>query len=408
MKPAKLLLFKNARRVLHTSRRDFAHKVLFCALLALIPAVMLASVMDKGGAYVYFSLSELKSGAFTIGTEWAVRNGIPFRESLITINDRVKMAGGRRELVARESGYPARQNGVFVGGGGLMRNIDPPVERYVDANISGIAEFAEAMRQDRKQTYLMLIPTSGAILQHQLPPYAGSVMVNQLGFIEDVYGRVSGAATTIDAYSPLIARQGQYIYYRTEDNLTALGGYYVCAAMLSRMGLGRADLNQFDIDYVNDRFYGDLYDETGYADVTADLISVYRYSIQNRVPHEYLVTHAGDGGTKTYHTLFPEHAVTLGGAPDIFLGGMSAVVDVKTASQYSGKLLIFGDKTALAYMPFLVNNCERVTFIDLSRKQSEFEHVDLMEYDKIIFAYGVESFMHTNNPSRVTALLAQG
>lgn len=381
-------------------------KLLFCVLLALIPAVVFTSVWRQGNAGT-FSLWDAGGGALTIEAEWLARSGIPFREQLTVISDRIKMVGGHREIVARSYGYPSKQNGVFIGNGSLMRNIDAPIERYVDQNIQGVAEFAEAMRQNRKQTYLVLIPTAGAIMQQKLPRYASSVMVNQYGFIEDVYGRVSGAATTVDAYSPLIARQGQYIYYRTEDNLTPLGGYYVYAAMLSRMGLGKADFNQFEIDYVNNRFYGDLSDETGYTDVTPDLISVYRYSPTNRTPHGFLVTHSGSAETKTYHTLFPEHAVTLGGELDIFLGGISAVTDIRTSSQHSGRVLIFGDKTALAYLPFLSNNCEQATLLDLSRGKSELGQVDPLNYDKIIFAYGVESFMHTTIPSRAMELLEQ-
>lgn len=383
-------------------RADYK-KALFFAIISIILVLTVFSAFWGESA----GIGEMRDNGvtFPVWSERLTAENFPFGGGLRELGSIMASIEGQREIVRQSYGYPVKQNGIFVTSDSLMKNIDPPIPHYVGENIAGVVEFAESMRQSRKQTYLMLIPTSGAIVQQKLPRYSQSVMVNQYQFIEDAYSRAAGSAVTIDAYAALIARQNQYIYYRTENNLTSLGGYYVYSAIISRLGIGKADYSQFDIDYVNNGYYGDLCAESGYTSLPPDMVSLFRYSASNPAIHEFTVTHRGDGGEKVYHTLYPEGAAVLGEPLDIFLGGISAVTDIKTHSQFSTRLLVFGDKTAISYLPFLANNCSQVTLVDLFHDKSRFEDIDPLDYDKIIFAYGIESFMHTNNPARATALL---
>lgn len=375
-------------------------RLIFCAVCAAIPAAVALALWSHVGVAADmqrtrdFPVYGGDESEFAIDAEILVRSGIPYRKELETLGN---------TLALRPQLRLENETGIFVSPDGLMKNIDPPVEAYVEENIKGIIRFAEWARINRRQTYVALIPTASAIMQRNLPQHAESVVVNQRQFIEDVYSRLSGSATTVDVYSALWQKQSQYIYYRTENNLTSLGGYYVYAAMTSRMGLGQAKINEFDIEYADNAFYGDLYRESGYRDVMPDSVSLFRYAPNNRVAHEFLVTKTDGISYKTYHTLFPQSAAAFGNGLDVFFGGISAVTDIKTASQYSSNLLVFGDKTALAYLPFIANNVNRVTLADLFHGKSELSSVNIDDYDKIIFAYGVESFMHTNNPSRASA-----
>lgn len=382
-------------------------KLLFFLIAALMPLLVLIPAWNPAAAQLALKDNENSAGTLSAWFENYVRLNMPFRGLLLQINLNIVMAGGQREIMTQSYDYPLRQNGIFVGDDALMKNINPPVDEFVQENTTGIIEFAERMRASRVPTYVTLIPTSGAIMQQKLPPFAQSVMVNQKEFIEDTYSKLSGSTTTVDAYGALINRQNQYIYYRTEDNLTQTGGYFVYAAMLGRLGIGVPTLSQFSIDYADNQFYGNLYAESGYHNVSPDMIALFRYSPSNRSPREYLVTHTAAGTAKTYHTLFPEHMLNLGNKQAVYLGGLSAVTDIKTSPQSSVHVLVFGDKTALAYLPFLANNCGRVTFIDLSYEPEEFSGIDPRDYNKVLFAYGVESYMHTNNPAGAVGLLQE-
>jgi hypothetical protein len=329
--------------------------------------------------------------------EGSLQESFPFRDELLRIHELIDIPG---------LGAPGRQTAFFVGDGYIMRNLSPPAGAYVRENIERVVEFSENIRQYRTQIYLMLVPGSGAILQQRLPDYASSVMVNQRQFISEVYGAVSGAAVTIDAYSPLIQRQTQYIYYRTEDNLTALGGFYVYAAMLQRMALGEANFNLFGTEYRETDYYGNLADEAGRRGAAPDQIAIYPYGGANSPGLEAAVRHTdSDGEGKLYHTLFPEEAAALGGPMDIFLGGLSPVTDITSSRPLGSRVLVFGDRTALSYAPFLAANCSRVTIVDLSYPAEVFAQINPADYDKIVFAYGADTFMHTSHPAKAVELL---
>jgi hypothetical protein len=231
-------------------------------------------------------------------------------------------------------------------------------------------------------------------------------MVNQRQFIGDIYGVAAGAVITVDAYTPLIQRQNQYIYYRTENNLTALGGFYAYSAMLRRMALGEAELSRFNIDYFSEGYFGDLAREAGRSSALADEISLFRYGGASAAPLEFMVTHtdAATGETKTYHSLYPEEAARLGQPLDIFLGGLSSITDIASSKHLAAKVLVFGDETALSYAPFLAADCSRVTVVDLADAPENLSRINPAEYDKVVFAYSVESFMHTNYPARAALM----
>lgn len=375
-------------------------KILALAVCAVIPAIMTLAAYNNSKLE---STRDYTDPTFGLRLERVIRNSFPFSKQLLDLRNLINISGGRREIVTQVYGLPIKQNGIFVSENSLMKNIDEPVESYVDQNIESIAVFADELRQDRVQTYFMLIPTSGAILQQNLPPYADSVMVNQRRFIDDVYNRISGSVTTIDVYSPLFAARNQYIYYRTENNLTSQGGFYIYSAMLPRLQLGQAQLNRFDVEYIAGSFYGDLAKESGYTSLSPDIVSLLRYSLSNRYFHEFMVTHKSAKGEKTYHTLYPKHLSAEGEALDIFLGGMSPVTDIFASTEHTEKILLFADRTAISYVPLLANNCERLTVVNLSSYNFMLNEINPVDYDKAIFAFSTESFMQMPEPSRAAS-----
>lgn len=381
-------------------------KIITLIIFAIVPAFTLLAAYSYDREFPQKVMAPASVSHLGLYLERVIRDSFPFNKQLLNMRNRINLSGGRREIVTQVYGLPVKQNGIFVSENGLMKNIDEPVETYVNMNVAGIADFAEELSQDRVQTYFMLIPTSGAILQQNLPGYADSVMVNQRSFIDDVYSRISGSAVTVDAYSALFAMRNQYIYYRTENNLTSLGGYSVYSALLSRLGLGQAQISQFDVDYVSGSFYGDLSAESGYTSISPDTVSLLRYSPLNRRSHEFMVTHISARGRKTYHTLYPAHMAASGNMLDIFIGGLSPITDITASTGYTAKILLFADRTAISYAPLLANNCERLTIANLSSYNFMLDDISLKDYDKVVFAFSVESFMQMPEPSRAASFFS--
>jgi hypothetical protein len=363
-------------------------------ILALVPLVALfprgAAGGDRGGVS---PLTALVSGEFAQSLESYVRENLPFGQVFQRMGVSLRYLGGNRE-----------QNGIFIGEDALIKNIAPPDESVLARNNAAVQDFAQYLRSVDIPFYFSLIPTAAGVLRESLPPYAQ--VFDQRHFIEDVYGEMTGKLVTVDTYLPLSNNRGEYLYYRTENNLTAYGGYYVYAAMLSRLGVtDNPSYDLYEIRYGSDRFRGDLYRLSPYENILPDVQLFFRYT---EYPREYTATHVDDDGTLLYHSLFPEHFSDLGQDMSVYLGGISAVVDVKSSAPFDRSLLVFGDETALAYLPFLANHYERVTFVDLSRYGTLFRDTQLADYDQILMAYSVETYISPPaSPARVALFIEE-
>ena len=62
-------------------------------------------------------------------------------------------------------------------------------------------------------------------------------LFNQRSFIDSVYTEMSGAVSVVDTYLRLLSGMDGYIYYRTLDNLTPMGGYLVYEQLGTRLGI---------------------------------------------------------------------------------------------------------------------------------------------------------------------------
>jgi len=361
--------------------RKLAWSVFCLALLALPVAVLWGGLPGP-------TWYDLREGTYIVRLEDAV-------QSSISRNNRLRQAGLRISLL----GGTQQRNDVFISREGLIKNIDAASTARVQANVDAILRFSQ---EAEVPTYLTLIPTSCAILQQRLPPYA-EIYNNQRQLIDDVYSQMIGRVTTMDVYPVLFNRREQYLYYRTENNLTALGGYYVYSVIGAKL-VGREinDYSQFNIEYLPEPYYGDLYQQSPYQNVEPDRLSYFHYT---RFSREYLVRQKGESGAKSYHTLYPTHLAALGQPMSTYLGGLSAVTRLHISSPYAHSLLIFGDKTALSYVPFLANNYQNITIVDLFQlTQEQAAEIRIGDYDQVLFAYSVETF-DSNIPLRAENLL---
>lgn len=346
-------------------------------LLGLIPLIVL---FPRGGVWQSeeaVTAEILTTGAFSQSVEAYTRSNFPLADRLRGLAVNLRYLGGSRE-----------QNGVFINGDRLLKSVSVPDPGVVERNNEAVLEFARYLRSSDIPFFFALIPTASGIMSQSLPAYAQTL--DQRRLIEDVYSQMTGKLTTIDTYLQLSSNREEYLYYRTEDNLTAYGGYHVYAAMAKRLrAVDTPSYSAYDITYAGNSFRGDLYETAPFDTITPDVLVVFRYTKHLR---EYMVTHVDEEGSRLYHTLYPEHLQLLGRDTDIYLGGSAVVVDIRTSAPYDRSLLIFGDKTAQAYLPFLVNHYRQVTLVDLSRDPVLYSGILAEDYDQVLMAYSVETY----------------
>lgn len=311
---------------------------------------------------------------------WAsqsVKRFLATSQTLETLAPRIMFAAGAKE-----------QDGIFITPNYLLKNVQPPDEAVLEQNLQGIETF---LQRHNLPATLMLIPTACAIKQQEVP--ARATLFNQKQLINDCYNRLAGSASTVDAYGALFAAKDQYTYYRTESNLTGLGGYYLYTALAQKLGFSTRGLDQFEVENLPQDFYGSLYQRSGYKGVSPDLLTLYRFA---RFSRQYRLSLQRDGETKCYYTLFPTHLAALGNPREVLMGGFGSRTDLSVVSPFEETMLIFADETVISYLPFLAVHYGNITVLDLqSCTPEQLAAIDLEEYDRFVFAYSVDNFIHS-------------
>ncbi len=322
-------------------------------------------------------------GSWADRAVWRQLRGI---DRLAQLAPAMLLAGGAKE-----------QDGIFITEGYLLENIAPENPEVLEQNLVGIERFLTT--HNIPATFL-LIPTACVIKQQEIP--ARAELYNQKTLIADCYARLSGKAGTADAYERLFSAKEQYTYFRTESNLTGLGGYYVYTALAPRMGYAARAIDQFEVEQLPGDYYGALYQRSSYKGADPDLLTLYRFS---RYSRQYQLSLTHDGEKKNYYTLFPTHLAQLGEPKSVLLGGFGQRMDISVVSPFEESLLIFGDETALSYLPFLVVHYGNITMIDLERCTDDMLAALVADdYDQVLFAYSVDRFIHDPVAARAALL----
>jgi hypothetical protein len=341
--------------------------LLFCALVLLSFGVIVGSALR----------TSQPSSFSQIGT-WAnriVRDELKKIPAIEQLAPSLMLLGGAKE-----------QDGIFITEDYLLENITPTDDDLLEENVAGMEDFLD--RYDIPAA-VVLIPTAVAIKQQEIP--VNAELYNQKAMITDVYNRLNGRASTIDAYTSLFSARDEYTYYRTASNLTGLGGYYVYTAIASRMDFTARPLNQFEIEHLSEDYYGDLYARSSYKGTQPDLLTLYRYTRSERL---YRLTCIRDEQERTYYSLFPTHLEELDRPEDVILGGYGQIIDISVVSPYDDSLLILTDDTALSFLPFLVIHYGHVTAVNTTTAtKDQLAAIDPEKYDHVLFAYSVKTML---------------
>ena len=367
-------------------------RLLPLGFIALILAIALGAVAgDPGGALRVLAQGWDHPTVMAEALEGFLRENLPFRQELREGVLRLRLFGGSAE-----------ENGLCLLGDGLVPDLK--VGEDDTLHRGNTRQVLRAAQDSGAPTYLMLIPTACAIYADELPGYLP--LYDQRGFIESTYQQFYGSAVTVDAYNALLYSDSDYLYYRTVDSLTPLGGYDLYRALAPRLGFTAAPLEQFEVTYLDHGYYGGLYDRWGYGGVRPDVVAVYRDTASQTASR---VVNWERSGEKTYYTLYPEEAASSGDAMDVILGGAAPRIEIRTLGARESSLLVVGDRTALSFLPFLAEHYSRITFLDLSLLTSgEIARFSEGEYSQVLFAYSLDSYLTTDAPAKAADLALPG
>ncbi len=364
-----------------TSRRIAALILLFLMFGTLLAITVNSKI--SGNAFPKYNRFYYMAEYMT-DIENFVKENFPFREEMENSSIKLQLLLGKQE-----------HDDLFIGDNILIEDIGQPDETVLRKNLKEIQNFVEM--ESSTPISVMYLPTKYAIKQQELPDNAEYFAFNQKNFIDESYAALAGKATTVDAYSTLFANNDNYLYYRTDPNLTGLGAYYAYTALLPKMGLTPLEQDEFEQQHISHDFYGETFAASSYKDISPDIITLYHPTNQSSVT----VTHHSDY-SYTYNELYPEHLKELSGDFSVILGGNSGDITIRSGLKRQRSLLVFGDERILPILPLLSAHYSEIRFIDFEHwNDTVLQELDLENTDRILIAYSVETLIHDTDPAQL-------
>lgn len=353
-------------------------------------AVLCYNVGKYSGEFPKVTVENLLNGEFFGEFENYIIECVPKKQEIRQLATGAEKMLGRYEF-----------GDTYVGENMLLEKAKSPDEYMTNKNIEAITEFTE---KNRIPVFSVIVPTKVAIMQQQLPKY--TQLTNQKNFIEDVYNKFSGVVSCVDIYPTLFAHQKDYIYYKTDENLTSLGNFYGYKAIISRLGKKSKKLDDFKMKFVCHDYYGKTYRKSGYTNIEPDIITIFEYL---NTSYNFFVSHNDKG--QFSKDLYSKQAIEEGDWENLFLGGYSDDVTITTQKsegrsinndRYKLSLLVFGDESAFRFLPFLALHYDEIRFLNLEKMTpKEIFQIDANYYGQIAFIYSFNTFSNTEIPSRI-------
>ena len=345
--------------------------------------IIIAMVLSMSTALLInvFSAESLHSkDDFFDSVEAAISENMPFREKFSGLMDTVRYSSGVRHF-----------GNIYIGNGGsLLLDIQKPTARTFSAAKNYVLAFAESKQI---KPYFMLSPTASTILQQELDTFAGKDIYNQRNMINNMYSEFGGKVRTTDIYQTLYDHRDEYIYYHTENLPTSLGGYYIYGELCSRLGIEQTGLDSFSVAYAAHGFYGSLATDFLEEYCSSDFVSLYEHTENKNIVFERL---ENNGIVKSSASLFVYNENLFEDKTDMIFGGSFPVMKI-TSSESIGErnsILVFGDKSAKSWLPFLVSNYGKITFVDLNlANENLLSQIFVSDYDQVLFAYSTSTFV---------------
>ncbi|MBR2639235.1 MAG: hypothetical protein IKL18_04275 [Oscillospiraceae bacterium] len=312
--------------------------------------------------------------------EHTLSENVPFREEFSGLMDTIRYFSGVRHF-----------EDIYIGSeGSLLLDIKKPTSRIFSSAKNYILGFSE---KNQIRPYVMLIPSASVILQQEIDNFSGKDIYNQRNMINNMYSEFEGKVRTTDIYQTLYDHRGEYIFYHTENLPTSLGGYYIYGELCNRLGIEQNKMDSFSAIYAAHGFYGNLATDFLKQYSSPDFISFYEHEKNKNVILEH---RKNDGSVRISESLFVFNENNFADKTDMIFGGISPVMEITSPESIGERksILIFGDESAKSWLPFLVTNFERITFVELNLAEEKLlSRISVSDYDHVLFAYSTSAFV---------------
>ncbi len=313
------------------------------------------------------------NGDFKSESEHYAEYNFLIKDSLVSLKATAERIMGKKE-----------SNGVYMCESGNL------IEKIPVFNEVAVREKLDLIKISEKNGFdvtVSVIPHPYEILKDELPDnvYHNSVLkLNK--YLSDE--SLKSGAEFIDSTELFRKHKDDYLYYRSDPNITANGAYVLYHDLATSLGYTPLTSDDFKISDVSRDFLGTNFAKTLKAtdpDVIVDYKPLETQRFKVRFPFEEVETDS---------MYFPSHLISDDKYP-YFLDGSHGLTVIESPNKNGKKLGVFKDSYANVVIPFIANHFETIYMID----ESLFEG-DSIEYMKengvkeILFLYGANSILN--------------
>lgn len=330
-----------------------------------------------------FSADSLLSGEYMEKYEKYLSDQFAGREVLRNGRVALDRLGGSRE-----------ENGVLIGKNGqLMEKLLVPDQEVLGNNLDAIVDFAE--KNQKMPVYMMLVPDAANVLSKDLPLFYTAA--DQKRMIAQVKRELDDLVTWIDVESVLNKHTDDSIYYKTDKHWTSTGAYYVFQAAAETMGISKGVSGKFATYPISTTFNGDLAAKSGCEKQVKEVIEIY---IPLEGDTDVIVNYVDEQRKST--SLYDSSKLEGSSQYEVFLGGDSSVIDIKTVSESTRRLLVVKDSFANSFLPFLTPYFREIVVVDPQYYGGTIDEImDTYRITDTLILYSGNTFFQDNNISGV-------
>lgn len=289
------------------------------------------------------------------------------------------------------------ENGVYIGTNGqLLEQIEVADENHLAANIKAIKSFSES--QSKIPVRMMLVPDAANVLNHSLPSLAKPE--DQTQMFSMVRKDLGDSVEWIDVSTELNKHKTEKIYYKTDHHWTTLGAFYAFQAAAPSLGI-EGDLSGKYVSYaVSDSFNGMLASKSGVNLGEKEQIDIY---LPTEEDTDLIVDYVDEGKRST--SLYDSSKLKEKDQYTVFLGGNSSLLDIRTVSTSTKRLLLVKDSFANSFIPFLTPYYREIVVVDPRYYSGTINDLmDSYRISEVLFLYSGNTFFKDNNISGVFAV----
>lgn len=289
------------------------------------------------------------------------------------------------------------ENGVYIGRNGqLLEQIEVADENHLAANIKAIKSFSES--QKKIPVRMMLVPDAANVLNHSLPALAKPE--DQTQMFSMVRKDLGDSVEWIDVSTELNKHKTEKIYYKTDHHWTTLGAFYAFQAAAPSLGI-EGDLSGKYVSHaVSNSFNGMLASKSGVNLGEKEQIDIY---VPTEEDTDLIIDYVDEGKRST--SLYDSSKLKEKDQYTVFLGGNSSLLDIRTVSTSTKRLLLVKNSFANSFIPFLTPYYREIVVVDPRYYSGTINDLmDSYRISEVLFLYSGNTFFKDNNISGVFAV----